>query len=342
MLNAYSNTRRTFIVRSGTALAAIPFLVRGGDVMSEVLTTRHASSRETVRFPSGNSFVVGHLYRPAKYDPNTRYPAVVTAGSLTSVKEQMAGIYAAEMAQRGYLGLAIDYRHYGESGGEPRQYEDPRAKAEDLVSAVSYLAARTDVGSDGIGLIGICTSGGTVLYAAARDERVRAVASVASHFAEPSVTPSLYGGAEGVAQRRTAGRVARAEYERTGRSATILAYHNTDTTASHVGPMEYYMDRTRGGGVREWKNEFAVMSWESWLDFDPVREAAKVTAPTLIVHSDGCALPDQARKVYERLKGPKALHWTSGEHFAFYDGAEKVREAADTINAHFAKHLRAT
>lgn len=307
--------------------------------MDEVLTARVASSREKVRFPSGNSFVVGHLYRPMKYGPGSRFPAVVIAGSLTSVKEQMAGIYAAEMAQRGYIALAIDYRHYGESGGEPRQFEDPEAKAEDLVSAVSYLAARDDVRRGSIGLIGICTSGGTVLYAATRDERIRAVASVASHFAEPSITPSLYGGAEGVAQRRAAGRAARATYERTGRSATILAYHNTDRSASHVGPMDYYMDPKRGAGVREWKNEFAVMSWEPWLDFDPVSGASKVTAPTIIIHSDGCALPDQARKVHQRLKGPKTLHWTSGEHFAFYDGPEKVGEAADVIDAHFAKYL---
>ena len=110
----------------------------------------------------------------------------------------MGGIYAAEMGRRGVMALAIDYRHYGESGGEPRQYENPETKAEDLVAAVTYLASRQDVRPGSVGLLGICTSGGTVLYAAARDSRVGAVASVASHLAEPSITPTLYGGPEGV------------------------------------------------------------------------------------------------------------------------------------------------
>jgi fermentation-respiration switch protein FrsA (DUF1100 family) len=291
-----------------------------------------------VRFAAGESFVVGNLYLPRDYDPGARYPALAVAGSLTSVKEQMGGIYAAEMARRGHVALAIDYRNYGESGGAPRQYEDPESKADDLVSAVTYLASRDDVRADGIGLLGICTSGGTVLYAAARDPRVRAVASVAGHLAEPAVTPALYGGEEGVARRRAEGRAARERYLSTGDNAMILAYSDKDRSASHFGPMQYYMDKSRGGGVPEWKNAFAVMSWEPWLDFDPVSRASEVTAPALVVHSDDCALPDLARKVYQRLGGPKFVHWTTGDHFEFYDG-RKVPEAADAAAEHFHVHL---
>ncbi|MDX3927348.1 MAG: CocE/NonD family hydrolase [Shinella sp.] len=330
-------TRRAFLMQSIAAASAATFGIAGYPTPALSSDAAEASPQK-VRFAAGDSFVVAHLYLPADYRPNGRYPAVVVGGSLTAVKEMMGGIYAAEMARRGYLALAIDYRHYGESGGDARQYEDPEAKAEDMVAAVTWLASREDVRPGGIGLLGICTSGGTVLYAAARDGRVAAVASVAGHLAEPSITPLLYGGTEGVEQRRAAGRAARADYERTGRNALILAYHNTDRSASHVGPMEYYMDRTRGGGVAEWTNAFAVMSWEPWLDFDPIREAAKVTAPALIVHSDGCALPDQARKAYDLMKGPKTLHWTDGNHFDFYDGA-KVPEAADAVTRHFRSNL---
>jgi fermentation-respiration switch protein FrsA (DUF1100 family) len=239
------------------------------------------------------------------------------------------------MAKHGFMALAIDYRHYGESGGEPRQYKHPETKAEDLSAAVTYLTARQDVRPDGVSLLGICTSGGTVLYAAARDDRVASVTAVAGHFAEPAITPALYGGAEGVERRRAAGRAARADYERRGRNSLILSYHNEDQSASHVGPMEYYMDRARGGGVPQWRNEFAMMSWEPWLAFDPIGEAERVTVPTLIVHSDGCALPGQARKAHDRLAGPKALHWTTGYHFDFYDGAAKVPETAGVVARYF-------
>jgi hypothetical protein len=103
--------------------------------------------------------------------------------------------------------------------------------------------------------------------------------------------------------------------------------------------MEYYVDHGRGGGIPQWWNAFALMSWEPWLNFDPVADAARVTVPTLVVHSDGCVMPEQARKVYERLKGEKSLHWAFGNHFDFYDGPEKVREAADIVADHFLKCL---
>ncbi|QJP15015.1 alpha/beta hydrolase [Starkeya sp. ORNL1] len=329
-------TRRLFLGQCALVamVAAFP-----GASMAANLSATEGPPPEKVRFPAGDSFMVGNLYAPPGYSADRRYPAVVVGGSLTAVKEQMGGIYAAEMAKRGFLALAIDYRHYGESGGAPRQYEHPETKAEDLSAAVSFLSARRDVRTDGIALLGICTSGGTVLYAAARDQRVAAVACIASHLAEPAITPLLYGGPEGVERRRAAGRAARSEYERTGTNAMIPAYHDTDRNASHVGSMEYYMDAARGGGVHAWTNRFAVMSWGPWLDFDPISEAARVTAPALIVHSDGCALPDQARKAHALLKGPKALHWTTGGHFEFYDGAAKVNEAADAAAHHFRTHI---
>ncbi len=332
-------SRRKFLQSTTLALASIPILSLPAPSMAQTLSASNGPAPQKVRFEVGDSFIVANLYLPANYGADRRYPAVVIGGSLTSVKEQMGGIYAIEMAKRGFVALAIDYRHYGESGGEPRQFENPDTKAQDLSAAVTYLAARRDVRPDAVALLGICTSGGTVLYTAARDERIVAVASVASHLAEPAITPVLYGGTEGVERRRAAGRVARAQYERSGNNTLILSYHNTDTSASHVGPMEYYMDPARGGGVKAWANAFAVMSWEPWLDFDPVSEAARVTKPALIVHTDNCALPDQARKVYALLKGPKTLHWTTGDHFEFYDGADKVREASDAVANHFRAQL---
>lgn len=332
-------SRRAFIGTSAIAVASLATVGAPSANAEGRLSSEDGVAPTKVRFDSGDSFIVGNLYLPGDYDDGSQYPAVVVAGSLTSVKEQMGGVYALEMSRRGFMALALDYRHYGESGGEPRQYEDPEAKALDLSAALTYLASRADVRSDGLLLLGVCTSGGTVLYTAARDERVAAVACVASHLAEPSITPALYGGEEGVASRREAAKTARAAYEATGENELILAYHNTDTTASHLGPMPYYMDQTRGGGVAAWTNAFAVMSWDNWLDFDPVSQAAGVTIPTLIVHTDLCALPEQARKTYAALKGPKTLHWTTGDHFEFYDGPEKVGEAVEVAAQHFRRHL---
>ena len=172
-------SRRIFLGTSALALASVASTL--DQAVATSLSKAANLPPQKVRFDAGDSFVVGNLYVPADYSESTRYPAVVVAGSLTSVKEQMGGTYAAEMAQRGFVALAIDYRHYGESGGEPRQYEDPEAKAVDLSAAVSFLSARQDILANSISLLGVCTSGGTVLYTAASDNRVAAVACVASH-----------------------------------------------------------------------------------------------------------------------------------------------------------------
>ncbi|OHV19563.1 twin-arginine translocation pathway signal protein [Rhizobium sp. RSm-3] len=287
----------------------------------------------TVSFASGDSYVVAHLYLPEGHDPAKRYPAVAVGGSFTSVKEQMGGIYGGEMARRGVMALAIDYRNYGQSGGAKRQYEDPAAKAEDLSAALRYLSSRPDV--SGTGLLGICTSAGTALYTAAEDGNVGAVAAVAGYYAEPELMTAMMNGRDIIERLRADGRLAQEIYDKTGEIKTILTYHNADETAAHLSPSEYYMDQTRGGGVRSWRNEFAVMAWEHWIDFDPVSRASRVTAPTLMIHSEGSAFPDQARKVYGLLAGPKDLHWAEGAQFDFYDQGDAVGDAADRVAAHF-------
>lgn len=291
----------------------------------------------TVGFRSGNGHVIGHLYYPQDYNSASRYPAVAVGGPFTTVKEQVSGTYAAEMARRGILALAIDYRNYGESSGITRQYEDPAIKSEDLSAAVRFLAKRSDVTATG--LLGICTSGGNILYpaAAAHDSSLKAIATVAGFFMDESLQPKLFGGEEGIQRRLTAARQAREHFDATGEIKMIKAYHPTDQTAASVSPSDYYMDETRGGGVRAWRNAFAVMSWDKWIAFDPVSQASAVSVPALIVHSQGAALPAQAQKVYDLLKGLKELCWVeeAKTHFDFYDNMAVVAKAADRVARHF-------
>jgi fermentation-respiration switch protein FrsA (DUF1100 family) len=283
--------------------------------MAETLTERSQPKAQKVSFPSGDGFVVANLYLPEGHTPSKRYPAVVVGGSMNSVKEMMGGNHAGELARRGITALSIDYRNYGESSGAKRQYEDPESKAEDLSAALRFLKRRPDV--SGTGLLGVCTSGGAVMYTAAEDPNVGAVATVAGYFSDPESVVKMFT-REGYDSRVTAGRVAR---------------------AASSSPSEYYMDKSRGGGVRSWRNEFAVMGWEPWLQFDPMSRAPLVKAPTLVIHSDEAAFPDRARKIYGLLGGPKELFWTEGKHFDFYDDAETVSRAADRVAAHFREKL---
>ena len=89
-----------------------------------------------VSFEVDGQPVVGLLRAPEGAGP---HPALVLLGPLTSVKEQVPGHYAEALARRGFVTLAIDNRHFGESGGEPRQYEHPGRKVEDARAALGFL-----------------------------------------------------------------------------------------------------------------------------------------------------------------------------------------------------------
>lgn len=108
---------------------------------------------------------------------------------------------------------------------------------------------------------GICTSGGNILYAAADDHRVRALVTVAGFFGQPHLVSTLFG-ADGVESRKAAGRQARELYRETGGIETIKAYLDTEPAASKPPKDSYYMDQSRGSGVRAWRNSFAVIPWD--------------------------------------------------------------------------------
>ena len=61
----------------------------------------------SVRFDSHGSLLQGILYLPEA--AATPLPAVVVTGAWTTVKEQMAGTYARELAVRGHAAPAFDF-----------------------------------------------------------------------------------------------------------------------------------------------------------------------------------------------------------------------------------------
>ncbi len=56
--------------------------------------------------------LAGNLYTPENFDGNKKYPTILVGGSWTTVKEQMAGLYAEELAKQGFITLAFDHRYF--------------------------------------------------------------------------------------------------------------------------------------------------------------------------------------------------------------------------------------
>ena len=116
--------------------------------------------------------LVCDLYRPK--GAKGKLPAIAVCGPFGAVKEQSSGLYAQEMAKRGFLAIAFDPSFTGESGGEPRYVASPDINTEDFCAAVDYLSCREDADADKIGIIGICGWGGMAINAAAMDTRIKA------------------------------------------------------------------------------------------------------------------------------------------------------------------------
>lgn len=103
-----------------------------------------------------------------------KLPAIAVSGPFGAVKEQSSGLYAQEMAARGFLTIAFDPSFTGESGGLPRDMHSPDIDVEDYQAAVDFLSNLDEVDSDRIGIIGICGWGGMALQTACLDTRIRA------------------------------------------------------------------------------------------------------------------------------------------------------------------------
>ena len=291
--------------------------------------------RQRVVFEVQNVSVVGDLYLPAETGP---HPAVVVGGPMTSVKEQVTGVYACALATRGFAALAIDPRHYGESGGAPRQYELWTHKVGDLKAALDWLAARPDIDASRLALVGICLGAGYAAWASVDNPRVRALGAVAGYFRDPAEMRER--DPSGFAEKVAAGRAARERFEATGEVLTIpAAALSGDAAMSSADTYDYYA--TRRAGVPNYRNELAVMSREHFIPFDVQGAAPRLSVPFALVHSEKALSPMWARRFFDNVAVPKSVDWLeSTDHVSFYDDPRLVRAASDRIARHLREHLR--
>ena len=112
------------------------------------------------------------LYEPKEH--KDKYAAIAICGPFGAVKEQASGLYAQELAERGFLTIAFDPSFTGESGGTPRYMASPDINTEDFQAAVDFLSVQDNVDPEKIGILGICGWGGMALNTACIDTRVKA------------------------------------------------------------------------------------------------------------------------------------------------------------------------
>jgi fermentation-respiration switch protein FrsA (DUF1100 family) len=157
-------------------------------------------TRQKVSFKNRYGITLsGDLYLP-KDAGNEKLSALAISGPFGAVKEQSSGLYANQMAERGFAVVAFDPSYTGESSGEPRNLASPEINTEDFSAAVDFLGLQKNVDREKIGIIGICGFGGFALNATAVDKRVKAVATT-SMYDIPRVNTNGYNDKVTVAER---------------------------------------------------------------------------------------------------------------------------------------------
>ncbi|MEO0400233.1 MAG: dienelactone hydrolase family protein [Pseudomonadota bacterium] len=289
---------------------------------------------QRIEFEVAGVGVVGHLCFPSD---RRSFPSVVVGGPMTSVKEQVTGVYAKALADRGVAALCLDHRHYGESGGAPRQYEFYQHKIDDLKAAVAYLREAPGIDADRIGAAGVCLGAGYAAWASAGDDAVKAFGAVVGYYRDPALMRRA--DPEGFDAKVRQGIDARRYFEKTGEVETIPAAALTgDAAMTLQSTYDYYA--TPRAGVPNYVNAFAVMSREHFLTFDVQSAASQLSVPVRMVHSENALSPSLARSFFDRLECSKSIHWLDGDNqTAFYDAPQLVAQSADLLAEHFHEHL---
>lgn len=274
-------------------------------------------------------------------------PAITVCGPFGAVKEQCSGLYAQQLALRGYAAMAFDPSFTGESGGVPRNVASPDINTEDFQAAVDYLSTQPGFDAERIGILGICGWGGMALNAAALDTRIKAtVASTMydmsrvtakGYFDAEDSEPARYEKRRTLSEQRTRD-YASGEYARAGGVVDPLPADAPEFVRDYY---DYYKT-PRGYHPRSlnsnagWNSTSAL----SFLNMPLLSYSSEIRSAVLLVHGDGAHSCYFSRDAFKTLTGSnKELLLIPGAvHTDLYDRLDVI--PFDRIVAFYDRYLR--
>ena len=267
-------------------------------------------------------------------------PAVVLVPGFMSTADAFFPGFAEEFKAAGFVSLTMDFRGFGESEGV-RGEVIPYLQIYDASNAISYLQSRPEVDPDKIAILGVSLGGGEVAYIAARDRRVKAVASMVlvgdgerrmRRFRTEQQWQTLM-------QKVKEDRINRAV---TGKSKDFHGFLNEGTDSVLIMPPDLSHSLKEAEQVEKEKgNKTTLATVDGWLDYKPEEIIDKVSpTPILFVQAEKDVLEaDDADILYRKAKEPKKLFtMKDAVHFDVY--GKRTDEAMKPVLEWFKQYLQ--
>jgi len=276
-----------------------------------------------------------------------KLPAIAVSGPFGAVKEQSSGLYAQQLAERGFLTIAFDPSYTGESGGMPRRVASPDINTEDFSAAVDFLSVQPDVDAGRVGILGICGWGGIAIQAAINDPRIKA--TVASTMYDMTrVTANGYFDADNSVEKRNKNRAAlagqRTDDYRTGKylRAGGVIDPLPDDAPQFVKDYYAYYKTPRGFHPRSGNSTDGWNTTSSlpFMNFKFFEYAGELENAVLVVHGDKAHSYYFGKETFAFLKGDNKRMITvkDASHCDLYDNLGKI--PFDQIASFYNEYLK--
>lgn len=247
------------------------------------------------------------LYEPKEY--TGKLPAIAVCGAFGAVKEQTSGLYAQEMAKRGFLTIAFDPSFTGESGGYPRAFNSPDINIEDYQAAIDFLSVQDNVDPEKIGTIGICGWGGMALQTAALDTRIKATATMTMYDMSRNVALGYFDSVDenGRYEARVAYNNQRTEDYKNGSYTLAGGLPNEAPEGAPQFLLDYfnYYKTDRGYHKRSANsnNGWAATASGSLMNMRLFEYASEIRSAVLLVHGENAHSLTYSQDAYNLLTG---------------------------------------
>lgn len=313
-----------------------------------MLYETHYKEGKRVSYKKYGDTIAALLFLPPDFEEGTKYPAIVTTHPGGGVKEQCSSLYCWHMARHGYVALAFDASHQGESEGLPRYVEDPFSRVEDIRAAVDYLCSLDFVDETRIGAMGVCAGAGYTMSAIQTDLRIKAAAGISTWCTGNSARNGFPGVnipnyMQWLLQELAAARIAEARGEEPRYWTYVPATkedmdENTSTIQREAH--EYY--RTDRCCYPTSVNKYLVSSNDKLASFDAFAYIDTVAPrPLLFIVGSRAETRYFTDDGFARARDPKELFVVEGaSHVDLYDKPEFVTLVVEKLSDFFGRALK--